>query len=381
MALEKEVYYRGIDTNLDFFDFAETLFRYNNVASVIQEINSSKGSAGYKLYDKAKKFIKEIFQPRFINIVEEEGIDGQTLVNWLWVDVIDTFGRVPEKELKYLGQDLVEAMSCKAVNVLTHYNYSLIKPTVATGRVLNLYAVTSRLSPILKNGVKRQYGYDKAILQEVQQKISWEHIDKTLKSDEQLVQQLVGYLGKDELGVSPFDLKLCKTLLRKLSLSTGKVDSYAHDCIDRLYGQNFCSNIGFITKDEPLGNAQCYTIFFINGVYHNTHLGRSMITRSSEDLGDLHVNICPVTIMYLPSANALAYNTRRGFAGIQSWQRCLQSEDSVARYGSVEKAYRAFESEIVDYITDTQRSYSLGKMLSDASRIKVAKMLAGAKVL
>lgn len=248
MALEKEVYYRGIDTNLDFFDFAETLFRYNNVASVIQEINSSKGSAGYKLYDKAKKFIKEIFQPRFINIVEEEGIDGQTLVNWL-------------------------------------------------------------------------------------------------------------------------------------SLSACKVDSQAHDCIDRLYGQNFCSNIGFITKDEPLGNAQCYTIFFINGVYHNTHLGRSVITRSSEDLGNLYVNICPVPVMYLPRANALAYNTRRGFAGIQSWQRCLQSEDSVARYCSVEKAYRAFESEIADYITDTQRSYSLGKMLSDASRIKVAKMLAGAKVL
>lgn len=364
--IDKEIFYEGIKENLSEYNVKSVIAQNcsENTREVIKKVIQSNGTYTYKDLSNMKSAIKKTLQLMFKDIVQKYSLDADWICGTVGKNVIDTLGHIPDKALKYLEQDLVEALACYCCNSICNERLSLINPSVSADRVVNLYAITSQHSILSRALVDKSTSINP--INHYRSMIAEDNIVKSLKSDKELVAQLLGYLN--ELDVKPFDVEVCRGLAARYGVIN----------FDGM--QN--SNISFMTKNKAIGtDTDHYTSFFTYGTFYNSYTHREMCTTSSQDLGDLIYKIQAVSVFYNKKAKATSVDMQKGSHTIMDHTVRLQSDESIAQYGSVQGAFKALVDEIRSRISNYIRYGAPGVLLTKDQIHRTARMLINAQVM
>ena len=340
------------------------LLRSYDLAGFINSIRRASGD-NIKLFTKMdspestatdvsrlRKYVNSKIVSRLSGIVSESDVDERWVTEVLGVGTIQTLGKVPVGDLKYLESDLIEIFTNGCMNASYSIRFSLLKPNVSLFRMLLSYMFIRYLGNEIRLRLRLEYDNNQCSQMVSDIEIRRANTTVTQLNDKSKVRdKMLSYLK--ELDAIAKNQKAIDSLISKLAISADKVGLWGIKNL--LYQFGSCeSNICFLADRINKVGIMEYHYLIIPIVASNygsrfKYLdGRNDMENPIEDW-NLFYNALLVPAL-------LIRNTQTGYLGLSvlqdekftdfSVQRKIASVSSISTYGNLDKSYQAFEEEV-----------------------------------
>ena len=366
MKMDKDSLIYGIEGQLRCLDVSKFIYNLNiDISSVNSPSDVSK----------IKSTVKKAIGLRFKGIVNELGLDSAWLSNILSADIVEGMGKLPVSSLKYLEEDIILALTNHCTNLMIpKMNFCILPYNTSINRFLILYLFTNYCNSEVRERLRAEY--NNRICNTIAANNGISKASNTIKqvsvSDTDIKDKYKNFLK--ELGLTG-EQDIIKRLLHKfISISYDENRKYF---LSKILENNL-KDVCFISYDKDYFGEKYYTIGIICGGYGN------VVDRYNRErpYTDWEIwNIVYIFSFIVRKDGSVGFKADNIFCSTDTLRANLSDSSRIARYGSINKSFKAYMQELSDIVNIHRKTFDIGELLPKQKYDKFIKDILNASVL